>query len=130
GMTEPPEFGPGAMRALAEYSWPGNVRELKNVVERSVYRSGGARIDRIEFDPFVNPYENAESRPRPSSEGRSASARERLSLAERTRELELQCLREALLECRHRQSEAAALLGLSYHQFRGLYRKYKDELRG
>jgi len=32
-----------------------------------------------------------------------------------------------LAECRNKQTAAAEYLGLSYHQFRTLYRKYKDE---
>lgn len=41
---------------------------------------------------------------------------------------ELAALQTALQESRWRQAEAARLLGLSYHQFRGLYRKYQAEL--
>lgn len=130
GMSEAPVFSASAIRSLAEYPWPGNVRELKNVVERSVYRSGGSRIERIEFDPFVNPYERGgDAVPRAAQPDRPAGA-SAATFADQARELEIRCLREALLACRHRQSEAAARLGLSYHQFRGLYRKHKNELGG
>ena len=37
-------------------------------------------------------------------------------------------LREALVRARHRQRDAAEALGLSYDQFRGLYRKYAARL--
>ena len=37
-------------------------------------------------------------------------------------------LRRALTNARHNQKKAASLLGLSYHQFRGLYRKYRGAL--
>ena len=33
------------MNALVDYSWPGNVRELQNVIQRSVIRSPGDRLD-------------------------------------------------------------------------------------
>ena len=44
------------------------------------------------------------------------------------RRLELDALQQALKSARHRQGAAADLLGLTYHQFRGLYRKYQDEI--
>jgi formate hydrogenlyase transcriptional activator len=34
-----------AMDALVEYAWPGNIRELQNLVERSVIRSAGDRLE-------------------------------------------------------------------------------------
>jgi psp operon transcriptional activator len=33
-----------------------------------------------------------------------------------------------LVQARHNQQKAARQLGLSYHQFRGMYRKYKREV--
>ncbi len=44
------------------------------------------------------------------------------------RDFEIGCLRQALAAAKFHQGEAAGLLGLSYHQFRGLYRKYKDDI--
>jgi len=38
-------FSPAAMAALARYDFPGNVRELRNLVERLVIMSPGARIE-------------------------------------------------------------------------------------
>lgn len=125
GLPDVPEFSSGAVQSLNTYDWPGNIRELKNVVERSVYRSAGARIERIEFDPFVNPYADAEE---------SSAAEVGLSsgvgkpLPERVKALELGSLRDAMQEASFKQVEAAQRLGLTYHQFRSLYRKYKDEL--
>ena len=37
-------------------------------------------------------------------------------------------LRKALEQARFRQHDAAFLLGLTYHQFRALYRKYRNDL--
>ena len=50
------------------------------------------------------------------------------SLPEAVARLEIEALRGALLATRHHQRKAAALLGLSYHQFRGLYRKHATHL--
>jgi psp operon transcriptional activator len=44
--------------------------------------------------------------------------------------LEIELVRRALAEARHNQRRAAERLGLTYHQFRGLYRKHADGLGG
>ena len=43
-------------------------------------------------------------------------------------ELDLLYLREALKQASGNQKEAAKLLGLTYDQLRGLYRKYQDQV--
>jgi psp operon transcriptional activator len=43
--------------------------------------------------------------------------------------VEIRYLKGALERTRFKQKAAAALLELTYDQFRGLYRKYKDDLR-
>ncbi|PLX40257.1 MAG: Fis family transcriptional regulator [Deltaproteobacteria bacterium] len=48
GITE------GALKLLADYKWPGNVRELKNIVERMVIMSGGAKIDVGHIPPTIS----------------------------------------------------------------------------
>jgi psp operon transcriptional activator len=137
GWRRVPELTGEALDALEAYPWPGNIRELKNVVERAVYASGGEPIFEVQFDPFENPYGDLEeiagsSEPRLPQEAPSVSESlyypgER-PLPEMVRELEFNALHQALESTRFHQGEAAKLLGLSYHQFRGLYRKYKDEL--
>ena len=127
GREETPRFSASAEKKIESYGWPGNIRELKNVVERSVYRSGDGIIREVEFNPFSNPYEVIE----PVVEGQEASEPEEAkpkALMEEVRALEIQRLKEALAECRNKQTAAAEYLGLSYHQFRTLYRKYKDDL--
>ena len=44
------------------------------------------------------------------------------------RELEVRLLRRALRKTKYNQRKAARALGLTYHQFRGLYRKYIEEI--
>lgn len=151
GWREVPEFKPVALKALREYSWPGNIRELKNVVERAVYASGGGDVERVNFDPFYYPYGELE-KPLPGDPAKEADrpvstadpgdrgpmepaesaprfvpGRDSLDVA--VRELELAALRAAMEAAKYHQGEAASLLGLTYHQFRGLYRKHKDSLR-
>lgn len=115
-------FTMAVLDQLNEYQWPGNVRELKNVVERAVYRSDTNLIESVEFDPFKNPFIESDS---------PALATEQLDLArfeEAKVNLEVAYLKEALRASEGSQKEAAALLSLTYDQFRGLYRKYQDRL--
>ena len=130
GLEESPTFSSEAERKLGAYRWPGNIRELKNVVERSVYRSGDSVIREIEFDPFCNPFGAAEAEAEVVEDEESVRGEvsRSLSLVEEVRSLEIQRLSEALSDSRNKQTDAAKLLGLSYHQFRNLYRKYKDDL--
>jgi psp operon transcriptional activator len=130
GRQEVPEFTTEAMEVLDSYSWPGNIRELKNVVERAVYRAESAVITEIVFDPFHSPYTGiAGTTDRKAFHPIETVTLER-PLPEAVRELEIEMLDKALSQARHNQKKAARLLGISYHQFRGLYRKYGDSLRG
>jgi psp operon transcriptional activator len=149
GRPDTPVLSDRAEEALLKYQWPGNIRELKNVVERAVYRTSDNLIDVITFDPFQAPWEQDLEEPDdgPSAEahfpakdsGQGSCKNDHVPLSkdlwrtcgltEAVRLYELQALREALEESRFHQGEAASLLGMSYYQFRTLYRKYKDELK-
>lgn len=132
GWRDIPEFSQEALKGLLDYPWPGNIRELKNVVERAVYASGGGSIDAVNFDPFISPFGDVEDRPSGTAgEDTAPLARPVVRpglqpLDEMIRELEVEALKLSLETSKFHQGEAAKLLGLSYHQFRGLYRKYKD----
>ena len=145
GWMDVPEITEEAMKTLETYPWPGNVRELKNVVERAVYRSDDNIItkDELIFDPFQE-YSSKLREPaskarepakdaletEPQSAPDAAPAKDDLSipLQEAVRDLELRLLTQAMDEAKFNQRKAADLLGLTYHQFRGLYRKYQDNL--
>ncbi|NDV62724.1 phage shock protein operon transcriptional activator [Puniceicoccales bacterium CK1056] len=133
GWRETPEFSDNAMDSLHTYRWPGNIRELKNVVERAVYASDGVSIDSVNFDPFDNPF--AKGPLEIESDGQENGGTEssavqfipgESSLEEMVRELEVTALKAALESAKFHQGEAAKLLGLTYHQFRGLFRKHRD----
>jgi len=129
-------FSATAEALLLAHPWPGNVRELKNVVERAVFRelycAGARRIEALEFDPFASPWRRPPTDPeetsRPPDFAIPFSAPPHLPLPQEVRELEVNALRRALASARHNHKAAAALLGLSYNQFRGLLRKHKDSL--
>ncbi|MFO7957337.1 MAG: phage shock protein operon transcriptional activator [Candidatus Brocadiia bacterium] len=134
GWDEVPTFGEHAREALLQHDWPGNVRQLKNVVERAVYRADSEVIEQIDFDPFRSRFaptapEPAEAEPaqQPTSPARPAVSLDK-PLEQAVRELEIAMMRRALRQAKHNQKEAAKRLGLTYHQFRGRYRKYQDEL--
>jgi psp operon transcriptional activator len=130
GLNERPMFSDRAMDALTGHDWPGNVRELRNVVERAVFRASGEEVDEIDFDPFGTVHGPTVRRSagqdvaplQPPATGRD-HADLRVPLTQAVRDLEESYLRTALEKTRHNQKRAAALLGLTYHQFRGLYRR-------
>ena len=130
-----PGFSAQATTDLLAASWPGNVRELKNTVERSVYRASNpsAPIADLISDPFAPPFgeiaaaggetELEPSRTVPSSQESARSYP--LNFKTVVAKLERDLLEEALRRSQHNQRIAAELLGLSYHQLRGLVRKYR-----
>jgi psp operon transcriptional activator len=130
GRTQRPEFSDEAMAALLAHPWPGNVRELRNVVERAVCRTEGDVVREVVFDPFASPFRahgaggglrcQAPCDPPVAPDGRADLA---TPLPEALRLVEEAYLRAALERSRHNQRSAAGLLGLTYHQFRGLYRR-------
>jgi psp operon transcriptional activator len=120
-------FGPRAVSALLRHSWPGNVRELKNTVERSVYRADDPEqpITKIAFDPFDSPFKLAAT----TTETPDAARPRRTpllpaDLTQRLRDTERELLVAALEKAQFNQRQAADLLSLSYHQFRGKLRKH------
>jgi psp operon transcriptional activator len=114
------EFAPEVLDQMNSYSWPGNVRELKNVVERAVYSCDNFPIQSVRFDPFLNPYERNNSE--------SQAPQDLNSFKEVIRDQEISFVQASLERSRFNQKKAAELLGITYDQFRGLYRKYSEEL--
>jgi psp operon transcriptional activator len=135
GRDDIPYFSPPAAEALQSYDWPGNIRELKNVIERAAYRSDSPLIGDIIFDPFRSPFENRSalekeasplSPPAPQT-ATAASADEPFKQA--VWQFKLELLKKALKAAKYNQRKAAAQMGLTYHQFRGLYRQYQSDLK-
>jgi psp operon transcriptional activator len=130
-----PGFTADAKAALLGYAWPGNVRELKNAIERSVYRSETPEqpINEILFDPFASPFSPApadepddDERPESAAAATTPSASSSVPADFRAAvaDFERQVLRRALERAQFKQTVAAKILGLSYHQFRSLLRKH------
>jgi two-component system, NtrC family, response regulator len=115
------EFTAAALERLVAHDYPGNLRELKNVVERAAYAVTGPAIDAPDVDRALPP--------RPLEQGGEVETASfiddpTLTLPERVTAFERALCKEALERARWNQREAAQLLGLSYDQFRHLYRKY------
>lgn len=141
---EMPEITPDALDVMVEYEWPGNVRELKNVIERAVYRSNDFLItqDELILDPFEAFSNFPKARPTRAPEREATNDSEtpadspihipepktKKPFSEAVQEFELALLRDALDVTKYNQRKAADELGLTYHQFRGLYRKYQDDV--
>ena len=135
GRHEVPHFSPAAIAALEAYHWPGNIRELKNVVERAVHRSDDSRVteDAILFDPFRSPFRAGPQAPGDTPAETEAQqvphGVETKPFTQAVQELEIALLRKALSRAKYNQRKAAESLGLTYHQFRGLCRKYGRAVR-
>ncbi|MGE5840526.1 MAG: phage shock protein operon transcriptional activator [Deltaproteobacteria bacterium] len=133
GREEVPRFSDEALRALEGYAWPGNVRELKNVVERAVYRSETSLITEVVFNPFRReevPMPRVSTQAKQEGGHRPDSAEShKPSLKQAVENLEVNLLQEALEGSKYNQRKAAAMLGLTYHQFRGMLRKHNARMR-
>ncbi|WP_422526189.1 phage shock protein operon transcriptional activator [Serratia fonticola] len=118
-----PGFSEHARATLLGYSWPGNVRELKNVVERSVYRHGSGQdeLDEIIINPFAK-------RSAPLDDEATTPTRDLpalpLDFKSWQHQQEKTLLEMALKQGRFNQRKAADLLGLTYHQLRGMLKKH------
>ncbi|MEJ2726719.1 MAG: phage shock protein operon transcriptional activator [Deltaproteobacteria bacterium] len=126
-----PQFSEEAVEALESYSWPGNIRELKNLVERAVYRSESPMITEIAFDPFHSPFTvNRVVEKKTAASAAQGSTEDLLSrpFHDAMEEMKIRLLKRALKRAKYNQKGAAKILGVTYHQFRGLYRKYREKI--
>ena len=131
GRDHIPIFSGDAVAALENHVWSGNIRELKNVVERAVYRSDAATIEEIDFHPFHSPFGQPDLPPDEKPAAKDRSARTDLAtilqspLKDAVWQLKVTMMQAALQKAKFNQKKAARILGLTYHQFRGLYRQYQ-----
>jgi psp operon transcriptional activator len=125
-------FSRKATQLLLDYPWPGNVRELKNVVERSIYRQGNPQLplSTLVINPFDSPWRPGPQTRQLPQEGPGETPTTTamslpLDLKQAVAEVEINLLKQAMQQSQYNQRKAAQLLALSYHQFRGMLRKYQ-----
>lgn len=122
-----PGFTKSAINSLLEYHWPGNVRELKNVVERSVYRwaEPQKQVAEIIIDPFQSPYRDRSGPEKNVKQPTGGDIEQpQGGFTELVDQFSLQLLKTTLKKFHNHQGRTAEELGLTYHQLRGLLRKY------
>ncbi|MBF8269429.1 MAG: phage shock protein operon transcriptional activator [Gammaproteobacteria bacterium] len=122
-----PGFTEAAMQSLYSHTWPGNIRELKNVIERSVYRwtEPSHPVAEIIIDPFLSPYQESEVKAaHPNKTLTAAAPATEPDFTEQMDTFGQQLLQTTLGKYHNHQGRTARALGLTYHQLRGLLRKY------
>ncbi|MCX5748159.1 MAG: sigma-54 dependent transcriptional regulator [Proteobacteria bacterium] len=114
------EISADALDRFAQYDYPGNVRELKNIVERAAYMATTDVLGAADVEGALPPEAGV------ASLGKNAGYVDdsRQPLDQRVDAYEAHLCRDALERTRFKQKEAAALLGITYDQFRQRYRKY------
>ena len=146
-----PGWSQSALNKMHDHTWPGNVRELKNTAERATFHAlaegadggflGPITLRPGMLDPFDSPWRptadlakstaapaapaieaaphlnTVEPAPEPIDEGP-------VNFQDTIAEVEQRLLKQALSANDGHQKNAADALGLSYHQMRGLLRKY------
>jgi len=133
---------PGFIRSvkaqLEDYHWPGNIRELKNAIERSVYRHDDPHnpVETVVFDPFDSPFRPVSSVRYKESEPRTTEAVRidkshspsqpdyPFSLKQVLQDYEIKLIQTTLEEHQFNQKRTAEALQLTYHQLRGILKKY------
>jgi len=104
----PRRFSQEALEKLRQYRWPGNIRELRNVVERMLCSGAGEVVAPTDLSLEILPHSGPDE-----------------SLPERVLAFERNLLLEALRSCKYNQKRSAERLGVTYDQFRHLYKKHK-----
>lgn len=99
---ETPVLDENAVRTLAAYAWPGNIRELENLLERSLIRSKGSRLEL----PLLE-----------------ISGNDRAQAGDDMKSIERRAIEAALEKSAGSRKYAAELLGIS---LRSLQYKIKD----
>ncbi len=106
------DIAPLAETRLAAYVWPGNVRELRNVMERALILSGGARIE-------------AEHLPKELCTNAACRSQDGSALPFALADMEKLHIGRVLRHCRGNKTHAAALLGITRLTLRNKIAQYE-----
>ena len=133
-----PGFSPSAIAAIEAHDWPGNVRELRNFAQRLTHRSmivapdEPVMFDPDTLDPFASPWRPstgnapgpAPVKPQADTQAIRQDPAIPADFNAQVAAFEMQLMDDALSLSQGHQGKAADLLGLTYHQFRGLLKKH------
>jgi len=111
-------FDPETLILLQQYHWPGNVRELQNIVERGVLFCHGAL-----FTPAELPAGLQGGAPLAPQAGAALPGFGK-ALPERLEAVESELVRQAMVQARGIQAQAARLLGISRSNLQYKLRKF------
>jgi two-component system nitrogen regulation response regulator NtrX len=111
-----PTCSPFAVRLMRSYDWPGNVRELMSVVESSVIRAEGGRVEAQHLPPEIRGGGAGDG-------GAGDSTHTDRYRSELSADEEEAAIRAALDEARGVKNRAAEILGMSRTT---LWRKMKE----
>ncbi len=109
-----------ARRRLEAYDFPGNIRELKNLIERAVALSEGSEVT-LDALPISSRLARA---PEPLSP--DAPLAPGFSLEQHLTAIEKSLIDRALVQAHGVKKNAAALLGLTFRQFRHRVKKLAE----
>jgi len=115
----PLRLAPEARRRLEEYDFPGNVRELENLVERAVTLSEGSEVT---LDALPSPLRFSPGAPAAAKGPLGAG----FSLEAHLTSIERDLIERALAQAGGVKKNAAALLGLTFRQFRHRVKKLES----
>jgi sigma-54 dependent transcriptional regulator, acetoin dehydrogenase operon transcriptional activator AcoR len=111
-----PTIAESFLQKLRSHSWPGNIRELENTMERAMIRSGATGVltgELLEVLPPMRRLQEAPQQEAPPQPDRGRSLKE----------MERDCIVEALAFCQGNIQKAAGRLGIGRNT---LYRKMKE----
>jgi DNA-binding NtrC family response regulator len=101
-------FTPAALKKLREHPWPSNVRELRNVVQRALLWREGPLLD-----SHVLTFEEAPEQVPEVPARAGHKLLEGMTLEQLLKQVERDCVEDALRGCGYQRGKAAKRLGLS-----------------
>ena len=118
-MKKVPGFSPEVLNSLEEYPWPGNVRQLLHEIERMVALTPEEESVSLKgCSQALTDWKNTHS----TDEFNKQSA---LLLPDKIRELEIACIKNALLKTKGNKFQASKMLGITRQGLDKKIKRYK-----
>ena len=140
--SAPKSIYPDALTALEQYSWPGNVRELENVIQRALVVTKGDTILLGDLPkeitmpgeirrPTTTEESTGEEAPATTTSDLATLARTLFTWARQNSELQVlpaverELIKQALIETKGNQVQAAKILGITRATLRKRVEKFE-----